>query len=52
MNVYILLLDINLGVHLAEISIYTHEKASTPVHSSTILNRVKQETIQMFNTEE
>ena len=33
-------------------TIYAHEKASTLVHSSTILNRVKKETIQMFNMAE
>lgn len=51
-NVYIPLLDINLDIHLGETTTYVHEKAGTLVHSSTLLNKVKKETIQRFITAE
>lgn len=43
---YIPLLHAHFYIDLAEITAYTHEKKCALVHSSTISNREKQETIQ------
>lgn len=51
-NVYFPLLGIGLDIHFAEMTTYAREKTCALVHSSTVLNREKQETIQMFITVE
>lgn len=49
---YFPLLGIGLDIHFAEMTTYAREKTCALVHSSTVLNREKQETIQMFITVE